>query len=113
MGDLDMTALISIVGLLVFFALGAFTVYILIELLDYIKRFKAQQWQQLSFERPFGIPQDKFLFYPVRPLRLVPFLLRAEDDDDDTVTGYKKRIRLAFGILALMAVIFFVTSLIG
>lgn len=108
-----MTALISIFGLLFFFALGAFTVYILIELLEYIKRFKVQQWQEISFERPFGMPQDKFLFYPVRPLRLVPFLLRAEVGDDATVADYKKKIKLAFAGLLLMLVIFFVTSFLG
>jgi hypothetical protein len=108
-----MTALISIFGLLVFFALGAFTVYILIELLEYIKRFKVQQWQEISFERPFGMSQDKFLFYPVRPLRLVPFLLRAGAGDDATVADYKKKIRLAFAGLLLMLVIFFVSSFLG
>lgn len=108
-----MTALISIFGLLAFFALGAFTLYILIELLDYIKRFRFRKWQELSFERPFGIPQDRFILYPVRPLRLVPFLLRAEDGDDATVADYKKKIKLAVAGLSVMLVIFFVTSLVG
>lgn len=108
-----MTALISITGLLAFFALGAFTLYILIELLEYIKRFHSQKWREISFERPFGVSQEKFLFYPVRPLRFVPFLFSAEDTDDSTIADYKKKIKLAIGGLLLMLVLFFVTSLLG
>lgn len=108
-----MTALISIAGLLAFFALGAFTLYILIELLEYIKRFHAQKWQEISFERPFGMPQEKFLFYPVRPLRFFPFLFSTESTDDKTMVDYKKKIKLAMGGLLLMLAIFFATSLLG
>ena len=108
-----MTALISIIGLLAFFALGAFTLYILIELLEYIKRFHGQKWRELSFERPFGMSQDKFLLYPVRPLKFIPFLFSSDRTDDNTVVDYKKKIKLACGGLLLMLVIFFGTSLLG
>ena len=108
-----MTALVSIIGLLAFFALGAFTVYMLIDFLEYVKRFHGLKWQQISFERPFGMPQEDFYFYPVRPLRLIPFLLSSEDGDDPNLADYKKKIKLALGGLLVMLAIFFATSLTG
>ena len=108
-----MMALLSIFGLLVFFALGAFTLYMLIDMLEHIKRFHTDKWQEISYERPFGIPQEDFYFYPVRPLRFIPFIFSPESIGDSHLAANKTRIKLALGGLALMLVIFFATSLIG
>lgn len=108
-----MMALLSIFGLLVFFALGAFTLYMLIDMLEHIKRFHAAKWQELSYERPFGMAQEDFYFYPVRPMRLIPFLFSPESIGDSHLAANKARIKLALGGLLLMLVIFFATSLIG
>lgn len=108
-----MMALLSIFGLLVFFALGAFTLYMVIDMLEYIKRFHASKWQEISFERPFGMRQEDFYFYPVRPLRFIPFLFSSENIGDSHLAANKSKIKLALGAVLLMLVIFFVTSLIG
>lgn len=108
-----MTALISIIGLLTFFALGAFTLYMLIDFLEYIKRFHGLKWQQISFDRPFGMAQEDFYFYPVRPLRFIPFLFSSEDSEDPNLADYKKKIKIALAGLLVLLIVFFASSLIG
>ena len=108
-----MTALFSLVGLLVFVGLGAFTLYLLIDLLEYLKRFHASKWQEISYDRPFGMRQEDFYFYPVRPMRFIPFLFSPESTGDSHLAGYKNKIKLALGGMLVMLIIFFTTSLIG
>jgi hypothetical protein len=110
---MTMTVLFSLVGLLVFVGLGAFTLYLLIDLLEYVKRFHAAKWREISYARPFGMRQEDFYFYPVRPMRFIPFLLSPESIGDSHLAGHKNKIKLALGAMLLMLVIFFASSLIG
>ena len=108
-----MEALISLVGLLLFFAIGAFSIYLNIDFIEYLKKYHSHRWAQLSFERLFGIPQQDLFFYQIHPLKFIPYLFNKEDSDDANVVIYKKRIQLTFFGVSAMFVIYFLISYIG
>ena len=108
-----MEALFSLVGLLVFFAIGAFSIYLVIDFIEYLKQYHSQRWAQLSFARLFGISQQDLFFYQIHPLKFLPYLFNKEDFEDDNVAEYKKRIQLAVYAFSAMIVISFITSLFG
>ncbi len=108
-----MEALLSLLGLLVFFAIGAFSIYLLIDFIEYLKKYHSERWEQLSFERLFGISQQDFFFYQFHPLKFIPYLFNKDDAGDTNVANYKKRIQLSFLGVVTMFVIFFVASFIG
>ena len=82
-------------------ALSFFSVYMLIKFFEYLKKFHALKWKELSFERPFGILQEDFYFYPIRPFKFIPFLFIKNDINDTNVTTYKTVLKLS-----LLAIIF-------
>jgi hypothetical protein len=109
-----MEALFSLFGLLVFFVIGAFSIYLLIDFIEYLKKYHSDRWEQLSFERLFGISQHDFFFYQFHPLKFIPYLFNKVDADDANVAVYKKRILLSLlGGVMTMFVMFFVGSYIG
>ena len=69
-----MANFISFLLILLLFAAGFLSIYLVIDFFEYLKRFQASVWKDLCFERPFGIPRDDFFFYPVRPLKFMGFL---------------------------------------
>lgn len=96
---------ISFVLLLLIGASGFLTIYLVIDFCAYLKEYHSTVWEELCFERPFGIPQKDFLFYPIKPLKFIPFLLSIDDAQDSSMGGYKKRIKHAF--IGLAAVVLF------
>ena len=105
-----MEALISLLGLLVFFAIGAFSIYLLIDFIEYLKKYQSERWAKLSFDRLFGISQKDLFFYQIQPLKFIPYLFNKEDSDDSNVVVYKKRIQLSFGGVLTLFVIHFLIS---
>jgi hypothetical protein len=100
-----MVALITLVGILLFFAMGVVTIYLVIDFIEYLKKYHTDRWEQLSFERLFGISQQDFFFYQFHPLKFIPYLFNKDDSDKSNVMVYKKRIQLSFcGILALLLI---------
>jgi len=85
----------------VLLAIGFFSVYVLIQFFEYLKKFRALKWKELSFERPFGISQEDFYFYPIRPLKFIPFLFSKNDINDRNVSAYKTVLKLS--LLAITA----------
>lgn len=108
-----MGALISLFGLLLFFAIGVFAIYLLINFIEYLKKYQSDRWAQLSFERLFGISQQDLFFYQIHPLKFIPYLFNKEDSDDANVAAYKKRIQLSFFGVSAMFVIYFIIPYIG
>lgn len=103
-----MANFISFILLLLLFAVGFLFIYLTIDFFEYLKRFHAVKWEELCFERPFGIPRKDFFFYPVRPLKFIPFLFTQDDARDRHMAECKKRIKYALaGILAAVALNFF------
>jgi hypothetical protein len=90
---------------MILFAIGAFSIYMLIELCEYLKKFHVVKWKELSFERPFGIAQEDFYFYPIRPLKFIPFLFSKNDVNDEKVSSYKKVLKLSLLVITLMLII--------
>jgi len=106
-----MVALLSMMGLLLFFAIGAFGIYLLIDFIEYLRKYHSKRWAQLSFARLFGLSQQDVFFYQIHPLKFLPYLFNKEDFEDDNVAEYKKRIQLAVYAFSAMIVISFITSL--
>jgi hypothetical protein len=75
----------------------------LIELVEYLKKFHTLKWKELSFERPFGIAQEDFYFYPIRPLKFIPFIFTKNDINDAKVNVYRTVLKLT--LLALVFLI--------
>ena len=90
---------------LILFVTGAFSIYMLIEFFEYLKKFHVIKWKELSFERPFGIAQEDFYFYPIRPLKFIPFLFSKNDINDVKVSFYKKVLKLSLLVITLMFII--------
>jgi len=112
-GYITMEALFSLIGLLFFFAIGAFSIYLNIDFIEYLKKYHSHRWAQLSFERLFGISQQDLFFYQIHPLKFIPYIFNKEDSDDANVAVYKKRIQLTFFGVSAMFVIYFFISYIG
>ena len=91
--------------LMVLLALSFISVYMLIEFFEYLKKFHALIWKELSFERPFGIPQENFYFYPIRPLKFIPFIFTKNDINDTKVTFYKTVLKLSLLAIAFLLLI--------
>jgi hypothetical protein len=108
-----MEALLSLLGLLVFFAIGAFSIYLVIDFIEYLKKYHSERWATLSFARLFGISQQDLFFYQIHPLKFIPYLFNKDDSDDTNVVVYKKRIQLSFLGVSAMFVIYFFVSYIG
>jgi hypothetical protein len=91
--------------LVVLLALIFASVYMLIELVEYLKKFHTLKWKELSFERPFGIAQEDFYFYPIRPLKFIPFIFAKNDINDKKLNVYKNALKLFFLAIAFMLLI--------
>jgi hypothetical protein len=74
-----MEALLSFVGLLVFFAIGAFSIYIVIDFIEYLKKYHSERWSELSFASLFGISQQDLFFYQIHPLKFIPYIFNKDD----------------------------------
>ena len=91
-----------IFSVMVFFALSVVGICTLIQFVEYLKKFHAVKWREISFERPFGISQEDFYFYPIRPLKFLPFLFSKDDINDRNVTIYKIKIKLSLLVITFM-----------
>ena len=108
-----METLISLLGLLVFFVIGAFSIYIIVDFIEYLKKYHSERWAQLSFATLFGISQQDLFFYQIHPLKFIPYLFNKDDSEDAHVAVYKKRIQLSLLGVTTMFVIYFLISYIG
>jgi len=108
-----MQALITLVGLLLFFAMGALSIYLVIDFIEYLKKYHSGRWATLSFERLFGISQKDLFFYQIQPLKFIPYIFNKVDSDDSHIMVYKKRIQLSLGGVFVLFAIHFLISYIG
>ena len=84
-------------------AAGILTIYLVIDFFEYLKKYQIYIWQDICFEKPFGIDRDDFFFYPVKPFKFIPFLFDNEDHEGGAVAEYKKRIKYAgIGLIGLI-----------
>ena len=105
-----MQALLTLVGLLLFFAIGAFSIYLIIDFIEYLKKYHSERWAALSFQRLFGISQQDFFFYQFHPLKFIPYIFNKKDATDSNVAVYKRRIQLSLcGVSALFGAHFLIS----
>lgn len=83
-----------------------FSAYKVVDFFEYLKKFHAVKWKELSFERPFGISQEDFYFYPIRPLKFIPFIFSKSNFNDSEVTTYKTVLKLSSLGIAFLCLIF-------
>jgi len=100
--------LISFVSLLLIAAAGFLTIYLVIDFFEYLKKYHTFVWQDLCFDRLFGISHEDLFFYPIKPLKFIPFLLAEDDSQESPLADYKKRIKLAFIGLAAALLLNFI-----
>ena len=94
-----------VIFIILLLALIFFSVYMLIEFFEYLKKYHTLKWKELSFERPFGIAQENFYFYPIRPLKFIPFMFAKDDINDKKVTVYKITLNLSLLAIAFLLLI--------
>ena len=58
-----MVAFLSLMGLLLFFAIGVISIYFLIDFIEYLKKYHSARWEQLSFARLFGLSQERMFSF--------------------------------------------------
>lgn len=91
-----------IFSVVVFSAVSVYSVYTLIEFFEYLKKFHAVKWREISFERPFGISQEEFYFYPIKPFKFIPYLFSKDDSNDTNVTIYKTILKLSLLVITFI-----------
>ena len=96
---------------LLFFGIGILGIIFSIDFFEYLKKYHSKLYQEMSFERPFGMPREAFFFHPINPLKYVPFIFSEEDLDDGEVTAYKKKLKLVTIAFLVLLVIFLLYSL--
>ena len=92
--------------IVVLLALSFFSIYTLIDFFGYLKKFHALKWKKLSFEHPFGISQENFYFYPIRPIKFIPFMFTSNDMNDTKVTVYKTTLKLSLLAITFLLLIY-------
>ena len=98
MGHFFSFILVMLIG-----AAGILTIYLVIDFFEYLKKYQIYIWEDICFEKPFGIDRDNFFFYPVKPSKFIPFLFDNEDHEGGAVAEYKKRIKYAgLGLIGLI-----------
>ena len=104
---------IFILMVIIFCGLGIFGIIVTIDLCEYLKRYHAGKWKEISFARPFGMSQESFPIHPVHPLHLIKFLNSTDDLDDNNIKAYKQRLKMIFyafagvSVILILLVIFF------
>lgn len=86
-------------------ALSFFGIYMTIEFFEYLRKYHSLKWKELSFEQPFGISQEDFYFYPIRPFKFIPYIFSNNDVNDSNVTTYKTLLKLSFLAIVFLTLI--------
>jgi hypothetical protein len=94
-------------------ALIFFSIYRVVEFFEYLRKFHTMKWKELSFERPFGISQEDFYFYPIRPLKFLPFIFSKGDINDSEVTTYKTVLKTSLMAIAFLFLVLLLIQVIS
>ncbi|MFC1799173.1 hypothetical protein ACFLZL_05150 [Thermodesulfobacteriota bacterium] len=87
---------------------GIIGIILSIDFVDYLNKYQPVKWEEITFERPFGIPRQDFFFHPLKPHKFFLFIFSSEDLDDENVITCKKRLK----ITTIGFVIFLVVSIL-
>jgi hypothetical protein len=93
-------------------AIGILAIYLSIDFFEYLKKYHASKYKQMSFASLFGISNQNFIFHPIKPQEFLRFLLSPADLQDNNVKIYKNRIRLSLTALLGLFVIILLWTII-
>ena len=89
-------------------AAGIATIYLSIDLFEYLKKYHPPKYKQMSFDSLFGISNESFIFHLIKPQEFFRFLLSPSDLQDNNIKIYKSRIRMSLlalsGLFAIIVV---------
>lgn len=105
-----MEHIFSFILVLLIGAAGILTIYLVIDFFEYLKKYQVYIWKEICFEKPFGIQRDNFFFYPVKPLKFIPFLFN-DDPGGGALAEYKKRIKYSGAGLTGLIIINFIVRI--
>lgn len=101
-----MSGLISFIFFVLFpLVIGILTIYLSIDLFEYLKKYHPPKYRQMSFDNLFGISNESFIFHLIKPQEFFRFLFSPSDLKDNTIRVYKSRIRMSLLALAGLFVI--------
>ena len=86
--------MLSLLLILIIAGLGIFGIYLAIDYCEYLRKYRHQQWESLTFERAFGIPREEFPINPIRPLKFIASIFSSGDKHDLSTSAYKLKLKL-------------------
>ena len=98
--------MVSILVLLLTFGIGIFGIILTVDFFDYLQKYETKKWEEITYERPFGISRNNFLIHPIKPHKFFPFIFSSEDWSDKNIPAYKKKLK----IVIVSFLIFFMIS---
>jgi hypothetical protein len=102
--------MISMFIFLLIIGIGILGIILSVDFFDYLSRFESKTWEEITFERPFGIPRQDFFFYPIKPHKFCLFIFSTEDWDSENIHIYKKKLKLVIVSFSFFLLISFFIS---
>ena len=90
--------------------IGIFGIILAVDFSDYLQRYEPNKWEEITYERPFGISRKDFLLHPIKPHRFFVFIFSTEDWYDENIPAYKKKLKLVIISFSLFLGISFFIS---
>jgi len=102
--------MISMLIFLLTVGIGILGIVLAIDFCDYLQKYVTEKYEEITFERPFGISRKDFFLHPIKPHRFFIFIFSSEDCDDENIPGYKKKLKvviISFFLLGAIHFLFF------
>lgn len=102
--------MLSLLVFMITVGAGIFGIILVIDFCEYLKTYRPEQYEAMTFDRPFGIPRQNFLVHPIKPHKLVEAIISKEEENDPNVASYIKKLRVVIIVVALFGVASFFIS---
>lgn len=93
-------------------AVGILTIYLSIDLFEYLKKYHPATYQQMSFKNLFGMSGENAFFHLIKPQEFFRFLLAPAHLKDHNIKTYKQKLKLSLAVLLGLIAIVIVRSLL-
>ena len=70
---------------------GIFGIILAVDFCDYLQKYEPEKWEEITYERPFGISRKDFIFHPIKPHRFFVFIFSSKDSYDENIPAYKNQ----------------------
>ncbi len=95
---------------LLIIGIGILGIILAVDFCDYLHKYVPEKWEEITYERPFGISRKDFFLHPIKPHRFFIFIFSSEDWHDENIPAYKKKLKLVIVSFFLFGVIHFLFS---